>query len=178
MKIQKLTDIRTDILLLIGQTALFIVCILFIVYMYTQNIAPDKAVAEDFSITQCRVTDKGMAVGHGLIKHYRADFEVTYNAGGTEYTSMTSANGRDFSFTRDIDSQNEYLNEFEVTRSYPCWYNPSDPKEVVLVLRHSWVSTFPLILPSVISIVMLFYMIKTLTEILEIYMYIRNSRRK
>lgn len=178
MKIRKLTDIRHDIILLIGQTVLLCLSVFFIFTTYTQNISPDKEVAERFTISNCKIVDKNMSVTRGLLKRYRADFEVEYLVNGSTFSGVTSANGRDFSFSSDYDAQQEYLNEFEIDRVYPCWFNPSNPKEVVLVLRHNWFSTLPLIIPSVIAFVMIFFIFKSLLDIIEIYLDIRRRRTR
>lgn len=176
MRIRKLTDVRDDIFLLIGQFIVFVVSIWFINYIYANKIAPDKRVAEVFSVSQCKIEDKQLAMKGRVIKGYRAEFKVSYNTSNGPMSSLASANGMDFSFSSNKAAQQEYVDEFETGSIYPCWYDPIQPNIVVLVLRHNWLSTLPLLLPSLVAIIMFLYMIKTSVDIIEIYIHNKNKR--
>jgi hypothetical protein len=177
MRIIKLSDVRNEIFLLVGQAALFICSILFIFYFYHQTIAPDKKVAEEFTMTTCTIADKGMSVEGRTVHRYRADFRVNYSTNMGPTNSVTSANGLDFSYTTNRAAQQEYLDEFEIGSIYPCWYNPQSPSAVVLVLRHSWYSTLPLILPSLIAALMLLYMIRSMVDLFHTYKAYQEKKR-
>ncbi|MES2217194.1 MAG: hypothetical protein V4501_02155 [Pseudomonadota bacterium] len=169
MRVRKLSDVRTDILLLIGQATLIVCCIAFIIFDYNVNIAPDKRVAEEFAVTSCVVTDKSMAIVGRVVHRYRADFRVTYATEMGSKSSVASANGMDFSYTTNQAAQQEYLDEFDIGGDYPCWYDPEKTSTVVLVLRHNWYSTLPLILPTLVALIMLVYMVRALMDLFEIY---------
>ena len=173
-----LKDFREGIFLLIGQFVLLVLSIIFIYYFYTNDIAPDKRVAEDFSMTNCMVVDKGIAQSSGAYHRYRAEFRLDYTTpmGATE--GIASANGIDFTYSTDLATQQAYLDEFEKGSVYPCWFNPKKTTEVVLVLRHSWYSTLPLILPSLIAIIMFFYIGKSIVELIETYLTIKKKKTR
>jgi hypothetical protein len=178
MHTRYLKDFRRSILLLIGQIALLALSIFFIFYFYENYIAPDKAVAEDFVITQCRVVDKGVAQSGGAYRRYRAQFRLSYSTRMGEIEGVASANGIDFSYSTDEASQQAYLDEFEIGSVYPCWYNPQNTTQVVLVLRHSWYSTLPLAFPAIIALISFFYMIKTIIDLIETRLIIEKKKEK
>jgi hypothetical protein len=179
MKPTKLVDLSQTILLLIGEVFLFAVCVYFIHQLYNSKIAPEKRVAEEFTNTTCVVVAKSLSVVGRMVPRYRADFRLEYNtfSRGT-VTSTTSANGLDFSYSPYQDQQQQYIDEYDVNGNYPCWYDPQDPSVVVLVLMHNWMSTLPLLLPSVVAIFLLFYMFKSVVQILESYVALNKYKNK
>ena len=179
MKPTKFVDLSQAILLFIGEVAIFVVCVFFIHQLYNSRIAPEKRVAEEFTNTTCVVVAKSLTVAAGVVPRYRADFSLEYNTytKGT-ITSTTSANGLDFSFSPYQDQQQEFINEYDVGGSYPCWYDPQDPSVVVLVLMHNWMSTLPLLLPAIVAFILLFYMFKSATQILEGYVALQKRKHK
>lgn len=171
-----LIDIGRQIILLIGQIVIFFLCIGYISYIYDVNILPDKNVAETFTVSSCQVVKKTLETKGRVVHRYRADFLVNYVVNGNTYQSISSGNGLDYAFTTNKASEEELLTEFDEGASYPCWYDPSRPQIVVLVLRHNWTSTFPLVVPSVISLIMLYYIFKTLFQYLEILIVKMRNR--
>jgi hypothetical protein len=169
MRIRKLTDVRNDVILLIGQVTLFVCCIAFMIYDYNINIAPDKKVAEYYTVSNCTILDKNMSVIGRVVHRYRADFRVAYPTTMGPMNSVSSANGMDFSYSTNREAQQEFLDEFDTGAVYPCWYDPSKPSVVVLVLRHNWFSTLPLLLPTLVATIMLLYMIRSVVDLLETY---------
>lgn len=161
---------RRDIFFAVGRKTLWLViliiilviCIVYIDYMYHANILPDKKVDETFTQSDCTILDKKLQETGRMIHHYRADFSVSYLADGKNYISQTSANGLDRSFTTDRASEEEGLNQFVIGSTYPCWYDPAAPGIVVLVQRHSWSSTLPLLIPAVLAMIMIYYILRTL----------------
>jgi hypothetical protein len=146
----------------IGQLLILFICIYYIEHTYFDNIRPDKIVAETYKDNECLIQQKGLSQRGRFVRSYRADFLLTYVVNETSYSAWTSANGLDRSFTTDKLSQESELNQFTVGVSYPCWYNPQSPQIVVLVLRHTWTSTFTLFIPSVIALIMLYYLFRSL----------------
>lgn len=162
MDINNLSPTGRAILLLIGQILIVIVCAGYIEYTYLTEIVPDQVVSETYEVADCQVTDKSITVRNGIVNRYRADFQIHYTASnGQEYNTWVSGNGLDTSFANDRESQETMLQEFDVGEIYPCWYNPDSPELVVLMLRHSWSSTFPLFIPSIILLIVIYYLTRT-----------------
>jgi hypothetical protein len=101
-----------------------------------------------------------------LLPKYRADFRVSYSVHGVQYNKWVSGNGLDYSYIHDKDTQEDILSQFQEGGSYPCWYNPDNTAQIVLVMRHSWSSTFPLMIPSAIAMLMLYYFFQTLFQVM------------
>jgi Protein of unknown function (DUF3592) len=62
---------------------------------------------------------------------YRPEFEIKYRVDSQEYITRAYDICKVGSSYRD--SQKELLSRFDVGGFYPCWYNPDDPNQVVLV---------------------------------------------
>ncbi len=150
------------IALLIGQVIVLVLCVSFIAHVYRVNILPDKEVKETFTETTCFVISKRLSSHGHLLHEYRADFLISYNVKGVQYNRWVSGNGLDMSFAQNKSAQSDLLSQFTVGGSYPCWFNPSNPPISLLVQRHNWLSTFPLMIPSVLGIIILYYLIKNL----------------
>ncbi len=152
--------------LFIGQIIIVILCVAYMDFIYNTNIYPDKQVEDNFDQTTCYVTSKRLSIKGTILHSYRADFLVNYKAptGPTQYSHWVSGNGLDLSFTQNRSSQENLLDQFEIGSVYPCYYNPQDPQVTVLVLRHSWTSTLPLLVPAAIIAVMGYYILKTLLQ--------------
>ena len=178
MRNSKLANVRNSFFLLIGQVALLVLAVVFIVYMYTYIINPDRKVAEDFTIATCHVLDKGMATTGRVVRRYRADFKVQYNALKGPVVAIASTNGMDFSYSTSAVQQQQFLDEFDVGAVVPCWYDPENPNIVVLVLRHNWLGEVPLVFPALIILFMAFYIIKSVADLLEVYLAARQRQKK
>lgn len=139
-------------------------CITFIDLYYKNNILPDKLVQETFIENSCVVTEKKLSTKGHIIHRYRADFMVSYQVGDTPYHSWVTGNGLDIAYYRHRDVQEDALTQFSVGASYPCWYNPKYPQIAVLVLRHDFTSTVPLLVPTIISIIAMFYILKGILQ--------------
>ena len=179
MRTRDLTKTGSQIALLIGQTILILLCIAYINYIYFTNIYPDKHVKENFEQTDCFVMSKRLASKGHLFPKYRADFRVSYNVGNAQYSKWVSGNGLDYSYTHSSSDEQAILDQFQEGTSYPCWYNPDNSAQVVLVLRHGWSSTFPLMIPSAIALLMLYYFLKTLFQVMgKATIKVREVRKK
>ncbi len=168
MDIRQLKDPGRKIAAFAGQLVILIICIGFIEFIYYGNIYPDKLVKESFEETNCRLVSKNLTTVGRVLHRYRADFLLNYTVGNTSYQNWASGNGLDRSFSTDQDLQQEELDQFEENGIYPCWYNPEAPQIIVLVLRHSWSSTFPLFIPSVIALIMIYYIARGIYEFLAV----------
>lgn len=178
MDISKFSPTGRAILLLIGQILVVIACLGYIEYTYLTEIVPDQVVSETYEIADCQVTDKSITMRSGIVNRYRADFQINYIASnGQEYNAWVSGNGLDTSFTNDRDSQEEMLQEFSVGETYPCWYNPESPELVVLMLRHSWSSTFSLFIPSIILLIVIYYLTRNAFFLTNEFMQKRRNKK-
>jgi len=150
------------ILLILAQCLILIACVWYIESFYFNNIYPDQYAKDNFLQTDCFVISKMLATKGRVIKSYRSDFWVNYNVNNTQYTEKVSGNGLDISFTRNRLEQENLLSQFSVGGSYLCWYDKDAPYRVMLVMRHNWLSTFPLMVPSVIIVIVLYYLLMNL----------------
>jgi hypothetical protein len=78
----------------------------------------------------CIVVDERLVEEKGEDASYRAELEVAYQVGGAWYRSWASSATRASSSSRG-DNQAE-LDAHHVGASYPCWYDPADPAQVVV----------------------------------------------
>ncbi len=145
--------------LFILQIIIFIACISFIEFFYYTNIYPDKHVKEAYQQTQCTILQKQLTASGD---NYRSDFAVTYLFNGAKYQSYSTGNGLDLAFTSDRQSQEDILAQFDIGQDYTCWVSPKHPNRVVLVLRHSWTSTFPLLIPTIVALITLYYIFQSI----------------
>jgi hypothetical protein len=160
------TQTGSGIVLLIGQIIVLLICIGYIQYIYTANILPDKEAKESYQQSQCFLTSKKLSSKGHIVHQYRADFLISYQVNGVQYNRWVSGNGLDMSFSHNASDQEDVLSEFDVGGNYNCWYNPNNPQLAILVLRHNWLSTFPLMLPSVIGVITLYYLLKNIAQLI------------
>lgn len=153
--------------LLIGQILVLILCIGYIEYVYSVHILPDKRAKETFQQTSCFLISKKLSAKGHFLHSYRSDFLISYNVNGVQYNHWVSGNGLDMSFTGNETEQEDILSQFDVGGSYPCYYNPNNPQYAILVLRHNWLSTFPLMVPSLIFVITLYYLLKNVFQLLS-----------
>lgn len=146
------------------ELVLLIISGIFIETIYIENISPDKNVPVLFHQTQCKIAHKRLEVVGKFWQRYRADFYVSFMANGSLYQSNTSANGLDRNFFLDKQSQVNALNQFNLDERYLCWYDPENPSRVVLLLRHNFASSFPILIFMCIAIIMLYYLFLNLVR--------------
>lgn len=135
-------------------------CVAYADYVYFSNIKPDKLVKSTFKKTDCFLLSKKLTSKGHVLHQYRADFRVSYTVNNVQYTRWVSGNGLDDAFAHSPTEQEEALAQFADGGTYPCWYDPENHGLVVLVLRHNWTSTFPVMLPAVIFILTFYYFCK------------------
>jgi hypothetical protein len=160
MDFRTLPLISGKALLYIAQIIIFFLCLGYMDAVYNNNILPDKLVDDDFTQTTCTVMAKELGTKGRMGHHYRANFLISYTANGSNYQTWVTGNGLDQSYFREREAQEETLSQYDIGGSYPCWYSPQTPQLAVLVLRHDWASTLPLLVPTVIAIISLYYIIK------------------
>lgn len=161
--------------LLTGQVIVLLLCITYIEYVYTFNILPDKEAKEAYSEASCFVISKRLNAQGQFAGRYRADFLISYNVNRVQYNRWVSGNGLDMKFSQNRVAQEKLLSRFDVGGTYPCWFNPKNPELSVLVRRHNWLSTFPLMIPSVMSVIVVYYLFKNLFELMGVAFILLKS---
>jgi hypothetical protein len=170
---------NSPIVWLISQLFVLLICIGYIYYLYLTNILPDKQAKESYQSTRCFLISKKLFSKGHLIHRYRADFLVSYNVKSVQYNRWVSGNGLDTKLTKDVAEQRDILSQYEVGRSYRCWYNPKFPQQSILVMRHNWFSTLPLVVPAAVCLIALYYLLKMMFHgIGQIKTRFRQSRDK
>lgn len=108
----------------------------FLAIAYSTYVRPEYRVNQEFKQTEGRIIDKRLLIAqdrNGTV--YRPEFHVNYEVDGRTYNVWT------YNITADTTShrasQEEILNNYEIGRSYPCWYDPLDPQVAVLVRGYS-----------------------------------------
>jgi hypothetical protein len=153
-------------LVLVGQIIVLLICFSYFNYYYYFNIYPDKQVTENFNQTVCQINAKNLGRKGHLIHTYRANFLISYVYSGAQYSRWVSANGLDMAYTSNRAEQENLLAQFDQGGTYQCWVNPEEPNISVLMLRHHWLSTTPLMVPSIISFIVIYYMISNISAML------------
>lgn len=154
--------------MMILQIIIIALCLGYIEYVYFTDIRPDKVVTNTFNKTQCELADKNLGALSRMTNSYRANFLVKYTVDGKNYNQWVSGNGLNFSYVPSKDEEVNILNQYQVGKSYQCWYNPKMPQEAVLVLRNDWTSTLPLFLPSIIILIVLYYLLRSIYHLLRV----------
>lgn len=157
----KLSPRNRQLILLIVQLLIIILCVTVIETIYNKNILPDKKVKQSFVQTNCLLISKELAKKKCLITRYRSDFIVRYTANGETFQNKVSGNGLDNSYTLDRTTQENNLNKLVVGDYYPCWFNAEAPNTVVLIQRERWTGIYPIFIPAVLLIVATYYFLRT-----------------
>jgi len=76
---------------------------------------------------------------------YRPEFLVRYDFDGASYVAWAYDITQAYSSGRA--GKQTILDRFEVDHEYPCWYDPNDPRRVVLVRGYTWWLWVLLLLP-------------------------------
>lgn len=161
------SDIGRRIGLLIGQFLALVLCISYIELTYFHHIVPDKYVEATFKPVDCVVMSKKLSVRGRFFHRYRAEFLINYNVESVQYTHWVFGNGLDPSFVSDEQAQEDRLAQYQIGQTYRCFYNPENPEVSLLVLRHNWRATFPLIIPALILLVIGYYFFANGLKILK-----------
>jgi hypothetical protein len=116
--------------------------------MFFTVVRPEWKANHDYVQGRCMVLNKRLAEksdDDGTT--YRPELLVRYTAGGREFQEWAYDAARVFSGGRA--GRQAELDGFTVGQQYPCWYDPDDPAQVVLVRGHSWSSYAALIAPLI-----------------------------
>jgi len=142
------------------QIVILIACIEYARIIYKDEVLPDKMVKDNFSQIACTVVSKKLSEKVHLVHSYRADFLISYEVNNVPYQTWVTGNGLDQDFFHQREPQETTLSQFQIGSAYTCWYDPKAPQIAVLVLRHDWISTLPLIIPTLIALIVIYYIIK------------------
>lgn len=142
------------------QLGLVLFCLVYLRYVYLQNIIPDREIKVSHQSSRCLVLSKKLSSQGWLIKRYRADFFLSYQVARVPYTRWVSANGLDNSFSSDASAEEDILSQYDVGQTYHCWIHPQNAQRIILVARHHWLSINSIVLPSVVGLVSLFLLLK------------------
>lgn len=115
--------------------------------LLSQVMIPEWRANNDFRPTQGRVLDKRLQQreteeGDHV---YRPELLVAYDVDAQHYEQWTYDAARMFNSNREASQA--VLDRFQVGQEYPCWFDPVDPAEIVLVRGYSWHAWLFLILP-------------------------------
>lgn len=163
---REFTQTGSQLALLIAQFIVILLSLFYIQHVYFVNVYPDKHVKENFGQTECFVASKQLTTKGHVIHRYRANFNINYTVNGVQYNKWVSGNGLDSAYTHNREVEEDILSQYTQGNSYPCWYNPDNAAQVVLVLRHSWMSTTPLIVPSLVAVLTFYFFLKNLFEVM------------
>jgi hypothetical protein len=167
---------RKQMLMLIGQLLVLVICVAFIKQSYVANLFPDKEAQQSFRQTECFLVNKKLAEIDQPVWQYRADFLISYNVNGTQYNRWVSGNGLDMSYNQDQEKQATILSHYAVGKIYVCWIDTKNPQMAILVPRHNWVSAFKLLIPSVMVILLLYSVLLSCARLLRVYKKQRGKR--
>ena len=115
------------------------------VLIVANMLIPEWRVNNEFVETACIV--RGKEIGRGSDGNtYRPEIQIEYEIAGKKYVTKTySITG---SYSSGREDKEEILDRYEVGETYPCWYDPIDPKVAVLVRGHSLFGWLLLIVPA------------------------------
>ncbi len=160
--------IENHFILLIGQLLVLLICLIYINHFYYENIYPDKRAKEVFQQASCLLLNKTLnSQKMGDDYRYRIDFLVRYTVNNRQYTRIVSGNGLNVLFTERREPKEEMMSRYAIGNSYTCWYDPENPSIAILVMRHYWFSTFPLIFPSIIAVIVFYFFIINFLDVLS-----------
>jgi len=110
--------------------------------MFLGSVVPQWRVNYEYVPHTCRVIDRRISEKQGDNGTlYRVDIEIEYEIDGEGYHEVTYDVHRAYSSGKEdkqeiLDCFAVYTDENPIT--YPCWYDPEDPRKVVLVRGFSW----------------------------------------
>lgn len=108
---------------------------------------PDWRAKHKFVETTCEILERRVVEeGQPASLRYRPEFHIRYEVGGHTYQVWTYELPR--LSTTDLPASEALISQFEVGRRYPCWYDPFDPAQAVLVREYNLFAWLLLLLPA------------------------------
>lgn len=77
---------------------------------------------------------------------YRAEILLEYETAGQTHESWAYSDAS-AAFSSGREAKQEFLDGYEIGRSYPCWYDPEEPTTVCLKRGYDWLAWTMLLLP-------------------------------
>jgi hypothetical protein len=111
-------------------TIVGLVALAFAAVIVGGAVWPHIDVARRWVEHRCTVVDKRLVEQKGDDTTYRAELQVTYQVGGVPYQSWASSPTRTSSSSRSHHQAE--LDAHHIGASYPCWFDPADPTQVVV----------------------------------------------
>lgn len=113
-----------------------------------QFTIPELRVNRDFIEAACRVVDRRIDQDeHQDGPVYAPEFRVEFTAGGKPFAEWVHYEITDI-HTSDRARSEAILEQFEIGRQYPCWYDPRDPRRAVLKRGYTWFAWLMLLFPA------------------------------
>ena len=157
---------RRTIVNRIGKGIGIVVCLLMIVGGI--NLVKDGLEFQNYQAGRCTIRAKQLlsepgttAPGLPAVTVYRPDFEfLVQTADGHHYQAHGYRYNTPYS-DQDQSSAQAIIDQYEIGKTYPCWYDPADPTQAVLTREFSWVDNlWPIaMLPLFVSIVVVIFMV-------------------
>lgn len=127
--------------LMVPALSVFFVALLPFVLFFVSMLIEDVRRFVSYERTTCTILDK--KVGHSMgstgrlkSKIYGPLLSVRYAAQGKEIVSAGPPGGSGFS--KKLKSAEKHLDQYELGKPYPCWFDPKDPQVFVLTRSPSW----------------------------------------
>ena len=114
--------------------------------MLMTTVWPELRANRHFVETKCKVLSRAISEHRGESGvTYRPDVQIEFEVAGEKYRPTAYDAARAFSTGREKAQQ--AIDQFQVGKEYPCWYDPMDPQDVVLVLGYSGGTYLLLLVP-------------------------------
>jgi hypothetical protein len=105
--------------------------------MISTLLIPEWQANHEFVEHRCKIVGKRLAEEEGKGGTlYKPEFQIEYSVNGTDYIRWTYTINNTSSSERE--AKQAILAKFSVGDTVPCWFNPVDPRQVVLVRGYSW----------------------------------------
>jgi hypothetical protein len=122
-------------------------CLVFLGGLMSLDFVPEWRANHFYVEGRCVLLDKRLVEyppsGKAMNSTYRPECLLRYTVAGREYQTWAYKATRTSSALRW--PKERILESFTVGQEYPCWYDPADPSQVVLVRGYSWLSNSPLL---------------------------------
>ncbi|MBX3411818.1 MAG: DUF3592 domain-containing protein [Pirellulales bacterium] len=125
--------------------ALFAVGVGLFVMLLVEIALPEWAANHQFLEARAVVLKKRIGESTSADAAYRPEILIRYQVEDEAYETWSYDVTRNYASNRD--EQQKILDRFVIGQQYPCWYNPHDPSQAVLVRGYSWGSWLMLLLP-------------------------------
>lgn len=114
-------------------------------------VQPDEEEGQDAGARDETAADAPAENQQDSQLRYRPQIQIQYEVDSEQHTRWTYRHWKpDFVLREDAVAVTE---RFQIGQSYPCWYDPDDPQQVVLERGYNWWVWLILILPTTFVLV-------------------------